>query len=818
MTRTESHQGRPDIAPARRFSESVAVVLVLTFMACALHAPSLFFPSRFAFSPADILARQPELGGSPAYVPANRLLIDPVLQFEPWDAFVRAEVAEGRFPWYNPLAGTGVPLAANGQSRLFDPVAWAFRLAPSPWNRAAESTFLFVLAGWGSFLLCRDLGLGRQACCWCGVMLPLSGFFTLWRLYPLNASATALPWVWLAFVRLSERASPRRTALTAAATAWLIVAGNVQIAAVGLVGVGAHFAKSLPGTSRDAVARTASAFAVAIGLGLALSAPAWSSLAEYLSRSPIWADRLAEHSAEGRGARPRWADLPGVVLPFVFGSERRGDANVAKAVGASNVNEAASAHIGLYAPFALIPAAIVSDLRKRSLARWAAAATFAGLWIAYRLPPIHYVWAGLPVLQGIDPRRFVVLAVFGGIVLAGIGLEALAAGSLGQRFESWAPRVWTLAAIGCAGVACTPFAIAERLEAQARSHYEKSVEPGPDRDRIVAVRVRDQIDGLKRSWPVYMIGRAAWLAALVVVWRSTKSRPPARAVAVGVLAVSECFAFGWNYNPHLDRSALARSLDLRLIDTMRTLAEAATAKGHEARFLAVGECLPPNQLMRYGLKDLRNYDSIELAATLEGLDALFETEAAQDRSSRRPIAWAGVSRAADTLKDRGVVGVAGLTEPPEGLFEIVLTPLPGVFLGVWPSRPKAEGPAEIVVERPGEIVLKLRSGMPAAAVSDTSEGHVVRIRESFDPGWRAVGADAADVRLEEEPRTGFLRLVAIETKPGAEIRLRYRPIGMGWSLAASSAGAVVCTFGVLLTRMPRKKWLVSYFSVRRARG
>ena len=74
-------------------------------------------------SPADVVfveASFREFKGAD-YEPKNRLLIDPVLQFEPWLEQCRAMLRRGKLPLWNGLAGCGAPLLANGQSAVFDP-------------------------------------------------------------------------------------------------------------------------------------------------------------------------------------------------------------------------------------------------------------------------------------------------------------------------------------------------------------------------------------------------------------------------------------------------------------------------------------------------------------------------------------------------------------------------------------------------------------------------------------------------------------------------------------------------------------------------
>ena len=89
-------------------------------------------------SPADVLFASKsfrEVGGA-TYEPANRLLIDPVLQFQPWLEFNRSMIRSGRLPLWNSSSGCGAPHLANGQSAVFDPfqvIAYLGELPRMPW-------------------------------------------------------------------------------------------------------------------------------------------------------------------------------------------------------------------------------------------------------------------------------------------------------------------------------------------------------------------------------------------------------------------------------------------------------------------------------------------------------------------------------------------------------------------------------------------------------------------------------------------------------------------------------------------------------------
>ncbi len=70
--------------------------------------------------------------------------------------------------------------------------------------------------------------------------------------------------------------------------------------------------------------------------------------------------------------------------------------------------------------------------------------------------------------------------------------------------------------------------------------------------------------------------------------------------------------------------------------------------------------------MRYGLADIRNYDSVESSRNLAYFEPLYEP--GRSRTSRRTVTWSGVTRAMAQLRRANVAAVVGPTPPPEGLF------------------------------------------------------------------------------------------------------------------------------------------------------
>ena len=113
-------------------------------------------------SPADVLLVSASFRGDGAgdYEPANRLLMDPVLQFQPWLEFNRQMIRSGRLPLWNGHAGCGAPHLANGQSAVFDPFHLLAYLGPTPQAYAWIAAGRLWMAGLGMFLLARAWGLG----------------------------------------------------------------------------------------------------------------------------------------------------------------------------------------------------------------------------------------------------------------------------------------------------------------------------------------------------------------------------------------------------------------------------------------------------------------------------------------------------------------------------------------------------------------------------------------------------------------------------------------------------------------------------------
>jgi hypothetical protein len=208
-------------------------------------------------------------------------------------------------------------------------------------------------------------------------------------------------------------------------------------------------------------------------------------------------------------------------------------------------------------------------------------------------------------------------------------------------------------------------------------------------------------------------------------------------VAVVGLTLLDLFGFGYGLNP-----AIARDDDRPDSPIIQYLRRDVLGKG---RVVALGSELPPNTLMRYGLDDVRNYDSVELARNLSYFDSLYERESnSQARTSRREVTWDSVIRSLDRLRGASVQAIVGATEPPPGAFSRVER-----VGSVWVAR--IEGSPWIDATSPGTQTSLVHAPGRMSGIYRSDENTRIVIREMFAPGWCAAVDDRpVDVGLYQD--------------------------------------------------------------------
>ncbi len=753
------------------------------FMAALAVAVGGFFGESLfggkVLSPADVLFASASFRGvaGPGYEPANRLLIDPVLQFQPWLEFNRAMLRGGRLPLWNDLVGCGAPHLANGQAAVFDPfhlIAYLGRLPEAlGWMAAARLWF----AGLGMFLLARGWGLGPWGRWFSGLAFPFSGFVIAWLLFPVTNVAVWLPWVFLATDRLWGRPDFRGLAWLALAVGGAVLGGHVQTAAHVLLAA-ASYAAWLAWRDADRPRRVL-AWALGLALGLGIAAVEVVPLASYLGKSPVWGDRDRERPPFWTLARPRWLDAACTALPSLYGSQRRGQPNLARGLGVHNQNESSGGFAGLATLIWLAPLAW-SARRAQPRVRFLVGLAGFGFLAGFQLPPVDNLLRALPVLNVTDNRRMTLWVSFALVLLGGIGLDRLAAVRRSRAWVHWG-RAWAVGSVGLLGVAAAVDRFEPQIRARALAHYARAAEATPGADPMA---FRDRAERQAREAVAFVPRYLGFVAAqgLAMAWLLAglrKGLVPDRfgRGALLALALVDLLQFAWALNP-----AIRPGEDRPVVPVIARLRDEV---GRSGRIIALGAELPPNTLMRYGLADARNYDSVELARSLDWLAPLYDPAVAA-RTSRRAITWARVASSRERLREAGVRAVVAPTAPPPGLGLGAAEAVGAAWLLKLDARPLVEalgaGSSASATAGPGRIDADVNAPGGADLI----------VRQTFDPGWRAaVDGEAAAVA----PHLGAF--LSVRVPEGTHrVQLTYDPIEVRLALAASMGSALLAVFGL----------------------
>ena len=556
-------------------------------------------------------------------------------------------------------------------------------------------------------------------------------------------------------------------AFLALVVACAILGGHVQACAHVLIATGLYVLWRLG--PRDVFRRRGRGWILGVSVGIALAAIEIAPLACYLARSPVWTDRVLEKKSPWTISRPRLLDALCTATPYLYGSQRRGQPNLARAIGVHNLNESAGGFAGLITLIWLAPLGIASR-RERPIARFLTPLLAIGFCGAFEIPPVANFFRAVPVLDVIDQRRLTLWVSFCLVFLGAIGLDRLGNAPVRRRWEIWI-ACWFLASIAFGTVAVGVKRFEPTLRAKAAAHFSKTLSTDPSDDPAVLHRKIDRQVAMTVHFVERYYGYVAFhllvLAVAGMAWRRGRlKRPWVESFAIGA-AMLDLVGFGVGLNPAIDRRAYRPQSEV--IEYLRK------EVSPPARIVGVGAELPPNTLLRFGLADVRNYDSIESTRSLSFLDSLFEPEPGRrERTSRRLITWSSVLRARSRLKDAGVSAVVGATPPPLERFDRV-----DRIGRVWVARWNCPLPNA-----------RFDDGLIEIDATNSSSSEIRVLPVTFDPGWRGATEDGLSVRVEPW-RDVFL---AVKMPRGAKkTTLTYDPIEVRLGLwISATAACMVC--------------------------
>ena len=789
--------------------------------------------------------------------PHNHLLSDMVLQNLQWKSFIRSQIAQGEIPLWNPHLFGGVPFFAAGQHSALYPLSIIYYVLPL----SAAYGWYIVANLWlaGAFMagFLRALGVNRAGAGLAGIVYQLSGFLIASAVFPMIVAAA----VWLPLILwMIENIARGRSLWIFRGTAllWVVIgalavgcnvlAGHIELTIYTLL-IAAYYAafRLIWATARRwresgrlpmRWALSSSMWLAALlALGIGLAALQLIPLYEFVGSN--WrAERSSLETVLGYAHPPR--DILQFLLPNLYGSpahhsyvdafsgelisdlrDAAGNSRDFIYWGVKNYVEGAL-YVGVL-PLLLALYGLVRGFWRRELTPYVivfgllalvalsfmfGAPTYA---LLYRLPGIN---------QLNSPFRWVYALTPAIAALAGIGLHCLC---------DWRGRSRTALLLGLLALIAGLVLLLGVGAIQADfARFE------PLLNRLVtelAGADRAFADG--RMFFSYQKPQLLTLGALLLMsgglflWAAWRRSTRWAALALLVTAADLLIA-SYGFNP---------ASDPLLLDFTPPAVEYLNGQAGRFRVTSLerpedGPILHPNTGMRYGLDDIRGYDSIIPAgyvATMRSLQpqhllAHNQIAPLYTDEARSPAGYQRVLQT-DLLSLLNVRYV--LTAPD---FEMYLPGWEDVYrqeVAIWENQSvmpraftvdKADWDARWLAEAGGGFRFAeldiLGGGLhvpryEAATISRDSgrekfiDVSVARdswlvVSESYMPGWRAF---ARPYGSGEEAEFGLAVRLVLATLQGVElpagdwtVRLVYSPASVQLGMFASSISAALILF------------------------
>jgi len=499
--------------------------------------------------------------------PENPLLSDMVYQFLPWDRVAR-RTWKGWFPpLWNPYGGAGVPLLANPQAGVLDPVRLAGLLLDARWAPVMHSWLKLALAGLFCFGFLRHLRAGWSASILGAMAFQLGGFMIPWLTHPHSSCALFFPAILWAGDVLLRTGGARPFCALAVTFCLQFLAGHpetslhITILSVLFWSVRRGFCGF----------RHWMRVGLALCTGVLLASPLLLPFVEYMLNSANYLLRTTgppEPVIPFVGAATFW-------MPGLFGWPLSGDWT-----GPMNANEVV-AYIGVV-PWLLAPLALLIPEHRRTAAAMSIVLVFSA-GAAYGAPGLRDFLEWLPGFGWGANRRFILGVAFSGAVLSCLGLDALLRSSRPPGLMAWWGSM-TMAAVSILMVGA-----AVMMSTNVPNGFWSSFRTGPGgwvfflaQTLLVLLLLRMILTGRLRPWLAMML-IPVLLVDLGIRWRKYIPTAPASNVLATTPAIEAL------------RTRVAAGDRVMVLPT----------RGRE-------KLLPPNTLQAFGIAELGNFDVLEI--------------------------------------------------------------------------------------------------------------------------------------------------------------------------------------------------------------
>lgn len=157
---------------------------------------------------------------------------DALFWFLPVYKLVAEQIRDGQLPLWNPYMYSGMPLFAQLQAGVLDPVNWVYLFGATSRTLTLAQEISFAIALLSSYGYARSLGWKRRACVVSAIIYAFSGFAVARTIYPGLLHIHALTPLPLLFIeRLYQRNNSgiwRSVIPGSLVVAWQIFAGHPQ--------------------------------------------------------------------------------------------------------------------------------------------------------------------------------------------------------------------------------------------------------------------------------------------------------------------------------------------------------------------------------------------------------------------------------------------------------------------------------------------------------------------------------------------------------------------------------------------------------------
>jgi hypothetical protein len=377
---------------------------------------------------------------------------DLVHQITPWIVEVRRAFRAGHWPLWNVHGGAGMPLLADPQSQVLQPLvvaAYPFPVAAAAGVTAALRVLVALVF---SFLLLRRLALSEPAALAGSLAFGLGGFVMLWLGWPIASCAAWLPAVLYGIVRCDRAGEERRRdlVLLCLATTGLLLAGHPEVMLYGLGFAGVFLLDRVRRRGRSGGGRLLVRCGLAMALAGGVASPVLLPAMDYLpsteraavvlatmpqtSLRELWQE-LQDPKALERWRRRAVERLVPVVAPRAYGDFNYywGDGNVIDN-GAGYVGSAALLAAGV----ALFP---LAGRRRFPQERLVLAVLIGALLLVAQPPGFDRAMVRLPVVGATFVHQCHRILLLVSLCLAGLAACEVDRRTRGEG-SRWPVLVW----------------------------------------------------------------------------------------------------------------------------------------------------------------------------------------------------------------------------------------------------------------------------------------------------------------------------------------------------------------------------------------